>query len=58
MSDVQKAMSIALDYLQSRAIFEKKVESTKMKVYLGGNDNLKYRVLCHALPRASAPVGD
>lgn len=44
MSDVQKAMSIALDYLQSRANFEKKVESTKMKVYLGGNDNFVGRI--------------
>lgn len=44
MSDVLKAMSIALDYLQSRANFERKVESPKIKVLLGGNDNFVGRI--------------
>ena len=44
MSDAQKAMSLALDYLQARVEFEAKVTSLELKEYLGGNDNFVGRI--------------
>ena len=44
MSDVQKAMSLALDYLQARVEFEAKVKSLQLKEHLGGNDNFVGRI--------------
>ena len=44
MSDAQKAMSLALDYLQARVEFEAKVESLHLKKHLGGNDNFVGRI--------------
>ena len=44
MSDVQKAMSLALDYLQARVEFEAKVKSLQLKDHLGGNDNFVGRI--------------
>ena len=44
MSDTQKAMSLALDYLQARVEFEAKVKSLKLEKHLGGNDNFVGRI--------------
>lgn len=44
MSDAQNAMSLALDYLQSRVEFEAKVKSLKLENHLGGNDNFVGRI--------------
>jgi len=44
MTDAQKAMSLALDYLQARVEFEAKVTSLELKEYLGGNDNFVGRI--------------
>ena len=44
MSDVQKAMSLALDYLQARMEFEGKVASLQLEEHLGGNDNFVGRI--------------
>ena len=44
MSDAQKAMSLALDYLQTRVEFEAKVKSLQLEKHLGGNDNFVGRI--------------
>ena len=44
MSDAQKAMRLALDYLQARVEFEAKVNSLKLEKHLGGNDNFVGRI--------------
>lgn len=44
MPDAQKAMRLALDYLQARAEFEAKVKTLKLTDHLGGNDNFVGRI--------------
>ena len=44
MSDAQKAMSLARDYLHARMEFEAKVNSLKLEKHLGGNDNFVGRI--------------
>ena len=44
MSDAQKAMRLALDYLHARVEFEGKVASLQLEKHLGGNDNFVGRI--------------